>query len=357
MKDFRKTISRLLIALVVVAVVVLAVAGILGSRLSRSGASDFSADLEGFENGVYSAAGSGFAAATEVSCRLYSLWGTALSTVSRSYPDPMLASSDGYALVWSEGGTGITLLRAGGSTDLSFSGGVTAADVNDRGTAVILAGEVGYKGSVTAVDGTGAALYRVYLGTGYGVDTDISPDSRRLAILALNAEGSTVTLYALDSEDPLWETTLSGKTCFELEYLSDGRILVLCAESALFLGSDGRLLGEVSFDGEYLKAFDHGEGFAVLALGPYRSGSAGRVLVLDSAGNTLGSLDSGGDIEGLDAAGKYFALRGSDEVRIFDSSLKLLGRLEGTAGIQAALMRPSGSAIIVSGGGAAVFEP
>ena len=357
MKKTGRIIGKLLIGLVILAVTVLAASGVIGSRLNKKDNSGFSADLIGYENARFAAAGSGFAAVSDISCRLYGRNGDILCTASRSYSHLQIAGAEGCAAVWSEGGNGLTILRSSGAADLDFSGGVTAADMNDAGTAVILAGEIGYKGSVTVVDGENNAVYRVYIGSGYPLDADISPDSQRVAILSLTADGSSVAVYETDSEKVRAEYTSESRSCIDLEYLPDGRLLLISTDGAAFLKDDGKLLGELSFDGEYLKGFAKGEGFAVFLMGSYKAGSTGRILLSDTAGNILRSMDTTTETEGISAAGKYFAVRYSDETVLYDTDFNVLGSLQDTAGIQAAVMRSDGSAVIISGGRAAIFEP
>ena len=195
-----KALGRLAILLVVLAVAALAVAGVFGSRMNKKDSAGFRADLSGFESAAYARAGNGFAAVSGVSCRLYGANGDVLQTVSRSYSDVQIVGAEGCAAVWSEGGTGLTLLIGEQAKDLTFSGGVTGVDINDECTAAVLAGENGYKGSVSVYNGSGDGIYRVYVGSGYPVDAAVSPDSRSVAILSLTAEGSAVSVYRLDSE-------------------------------------------------------------------------------------------------------------------------------------------------------------
>jgi hypothetical protein len=357
MKKPGRIMGRILIGLVVLAVAVLAASGVIGSRMNKKDNSGFSADLLGYENARFAAAGSGFAAVSDISCRLYGRSGETLCTASRSYTELQIAGAESCAAVWSEGGAGITFLRPEGAADLNFSGGVTAADMNDEGTAVVLAGEIGYKGSVTVIDKLNSEVYRVYVGSGYPMDADISPDSRRVAILSLTAEGSSVTVYNTDSEKLYAEYRSEGRSCFDLEYLSDGRLMLVSTDGAAFLKDDGKLLGELSFDGEYLKGYASGEGFAVLLLGRYKAGNTGRILMADTAGNLLRSLEISAETESVSAAGKYIAVRYADETVLYDDEFRVTGSLEDTAGIQAAVMRSDGSAVIISGGRAAVYEP
>ncbi len=356
MKKSGGIIGKLLIGLVILAVTVLAASGVVGSRLNKKDNSGFSADLMGFENARFAAAGSGFAAVSDIACRLYGRNGEILCTASRSYPQLQIAGAEGCAAIWSEGGSALTILRASGAADLSYSGGVTAADMNDAGTAVVLAGEIGYKGSVTVVDEDNNAVYRVYIGSGYPIDADISPDSQRVAILSMTSEGSTVSVYDTDSDQVYAEYT-SENSFFELEYLADGRLMLVSSNGAAFLKDDGKLLGELTFDGEILKGYAAGDGFAVLLLGSYQAGSTGRILAADTAGNLLHSADTAAETEGVSAAGKYFAVRYTDETVLYDTGINVLGSLKDTAGIQAVVMRSDGSAVIITGGRAAIFEP
>ncbi len=357
MKKPDRIAGKVLIGLVVLAVAVLAASGVIGSRMNKKDNSGFSADLLGYENARFAAAGSGFAAVSDISCRLYGRNGETLCTASRSYPQLLIAGAEGCAAVWSEGGTGITFLRSAGAADLNFSGGVTAADMNNEGTAVVLAGEIGYKGSVTVVDSGNNEVYRVYIGSGYPLDADISPDSRRVAILCMTAEGSSISVYNTDSEKLYAEYVSEGRSCFDLEYLSDGRLMLVSLDRAAFLKDDGKLLGEQSFDGEYLKGYAAGDGYAVLLLGRYRAGNTGRMLMVDTAGNLLRSLEVSAETESVSAAGKYIAVRYADETVLYDAEFQVIGSLQDTAGIQAAVMRADGSAVIISGGRAAVYEP
>ena len=250
MKKTGKIIGKLLIGLVILAVTVLAASGVVGSKLNKKDNSGFSADMLGFENARFAAAGSGFAAVSDISCRLYGRNGEILCTASRSYPQLQIAGAEGCAAVWSEGGSDLTILRPSGHADLNFSGGVTAADVNDQGTAVVLAGEIGYKGSVTVVDGENSPVYRVYIGSGYPLDADISPDSRRVAILSLTAGGSSVSVYETDSEELRAEYTEEGRSCFDLEYLSDGRLMLVSSDRAAFV-IPGETMGSVIYPSTY----------------------------------------------------------------------------------------------------------
>jgi len=350
-------IGKLLIGLVILAVTILAASGIIGSRLNEQDSSAFNADLAGFENASFATAGSGFAAVSDISCRLYGSLGETLCTASRSYSKFQIGGAEGCAAVWSEGGTDLTLLRSGGAADFSFPGGITAVDVNDEGSAVVLSGEIGYKGSVTVIDAENNQVFRVYVGSGYPLDTAISPDSRRLAILCLTAEGCSVLVYNTDREEVFAAYSCEDSGCFAIEYLTDGKMMLTSFSELVFLKDDGKELGRQPFDGDYLQGIAKGSGFAALLLGRYNAGGGSRILVLDTSGSVTSTLENITEAESISAAGEYLAVRYGDAITVYDKGLNELGSLQNTAGIQAAFMRADGNALIISGGGAAIFEP
>ena len=88
-----------------------------------------------------------------------------------------------------------------------------------------------------------------------------------------------------------------------------------------------------------------------------RSGSAARLVTLDREGRVLASLDVQEEVESLSAAGRWIAVLYPDRVTLFDQELREKGSLENASGVQAALVRGDGSAIIVAGGSATICQP
>ena len=358
MKKSGSVFGKILLAIVILLVVAVGIAGFLTSMLSREQKNaSFSADLEGYESARFVPVGDGFAAMSEVAIRLYGANGDTLGTFARSYPNVMFAGGKTAVAAWSSGGTELSILKTDGeSFDLSYASGVTNVDLNDEGYAVVLAGEKGYKGSASVIRPDGAAAYRVYVGSGYPMDADISSDSRNVAILSMTADGSRVSIYSLDSEEPLNEWSGSN-AYFELEYLSGGRIFLLASDQAAVLSGDGKSVWEFPFSGEFLKDYTVSENGIVLVLGKYKTGSSGRIVLLDQSCNATAQRETDSDVLSISASGKELAVRYTDAITIYDGELNPKGSLDSAAGADAVLMRSDGSAIIISGGGAAIFEP
>lgn len=358
MKKTGSKSGKWVITAVILLVILLGGAGLVISLLNRHSTVHFSADLEGYEGSVFAPLGNGFAALNEVSVRLYGSGGETLQSLPRSYPDGMLASSESAAAVWSEGGTSVSILYTNGKNrDLSYSGGITAVDLNDDGCAVILAGEKGYKGFVDVIRPDGTEAYRVFIASGYPLDAAISPDSKHIAILSLTADGTRLSVYSTAEETPEleWEDT---ELYFDLEYLPGGRIFLISATKAVFLTASGTVAGEYPFGGDYLRDYSaDGTAGVVLALGQYQTGIAERIVSLNNDALETASLEYDSEIGAISTAGNHIAILGSDDVRLFDWALNERFSLGSAAGVQAVMMRTDGRAILISGGGAAIIEP
>ena len=343
---------------VILLVVLMGGAGLVISLLNRNSKTDFSADMEGYENSVFAPLGNGFAALNEVSVRIYGSHGETVQSLSRSYPNGMLATSEKAAAVWSEGGTAVTVLYTDGkSRDLNYSGGITAVDLNDDGCAVILAGEKGYKGFVDVIRPDGSEAYRVYIASGYPIDADISPDSKHIAILSLTADGTRLSVYSTSKETPEFEWEDPG-LYFDAEYLPGGRIFLISAEKAVFLTSTGTVAGKYQFNGDYLRDYSAaGTAGVVLVLGQYQNGTAERIVTMNNDAMETASLECNTEVSALSAAGSHIAVLGSDDLWLYDWELNERLSLGSAAGVQTVLMRADGRAILISGGGAAIIEP
>ena len=360
MKPVLRAVLRALGSLFLLLLVVLAVVGIVQN--SRSGETAevetaFSFDLYG-EN-RFTPVGRGLLVTSDAGLTLCDETGKTLIARTAGYAEPFTAYSGSYAAVWSQDSSRVILLsEKGETTELTLPGNGISAKVNGEGWGVFLSRESGSKGVATVVKPDGQAVYRVRLGSSYPVDAALSPGSDSLALLTLRGTGSHVGLYSLSQEEELYGWSGEEQVFFELQYLGDDALILLSTERAVFLDSRCESVNTYDYQGEYLKDYAlTGEGFVVLALGRHRNGSAGRLVTLDREGRFLASLEVQEEVEGLSAAGRWISVLYPDKVTLYDPELQEKGSLEQASGVQASLVRDDGSAIIIAGGDATIFEP
>ena len=136
------------------------------------------------------------------------------------------------------------------------------------------------------------------------------------------------------------------------------RLVTVSDTCVTFAGTDGGIDATYSYKGSYLREYDlGGEDFAVLQLNRYQSGSVGRVVSVAADGSVLGSIDVNREILDISASGRYLAVLYMDALVIYNRELKVYATLNGTDYAKAVLMRPDGSALLLSSESATLFLP
>jgi hypothetical protein len=84
-----------------------------------------------------------------------------------------------------------------------------------------------------------------------------------------------------------------------------------------------------------------------VCLSEYRAGGTCRLVTLDSKGSVLGQQEIRQDLVGLDIRGRQLLLQYSDTLELYDRRLSLRETAEGVLGIQRALLREKGDALLL----------
>lgn len=315
-------------------------------------------DFEMYSDSVFAELDGGLIVSSYAETSVFDKNGKLIMNMAYGAAEPIISTGGKYAAVWSVEGEEITVFGGGKSTVISAAGPLISVKTGVNGNIVAVTQENGYHGAVNVYKPDATPVYRVYLGTGYPIDAALSQNGNTLAVLMLTDAGSRVAVYSLGSEEEKASCEIDSKVCFDLAYMPGDRLCVMSQQGAVFLDRSANIVNTIDIGGEYLKdyALDR-DGCVVFVFGKYKTGSAGRAATFDSYGNELGSLDINSEPGSLSVNGKYIALQYNDSVVIYDRELKEYARLDNANGVKQALVRSDGSAIIVLGGKAAVFEP
>jgi len=168
---------------------------------------------------------------------------------------------------------------------------------------------------------------------------------------------SNVVLYDLTKEDPVANYDVSDGLVVSIGQQGD-RLVTVSDTGLTFAGTDGTIDASYAFGEEYLREYDlGGEDFAVVQLNRYQSGSVGKVISVAADGTELGSLDVNREILDLSASDRYLAVLYMDSLVIYNRELQVYATLNGTDYAKAVLMRPDGSALLLSSESATLFLP
>ena len=299
--------------------------------------------------------------------RLYSGSGAVYVDEGVSLEHPAVDSAGSRAIAYDAGGQ---RLYAYGDRapafDLELEGAILSATVNESGWVAVTAQETRHKGAVIVYSPAGQAVMQADFTSSFVMDAAVSPDSRSVAVLTVGLSGggfeSTVSVYPLEGGRtdgvPAASCPVGNNVILDLRW-TDGGIWCLGDSGAALVTPEGALAAACGFDGRYLKAFSlEGDGFAVMLLGKYRSGTAAELSVLDSKGNTT-SLPVGEQVLSLSAAGRYIAVLTAGRLDIYTHDLTLYDSLdlEDAQSARTVILRPDGTAVLISSESARLYVP
>ena len=131
------------------------------------------------------------------------------------------------------------------------------------------------------------------------------------------------------------------------------------AEDGLhFLSVSGSMTADYSFHGDSLRRCSlDGEGFAVVLLGHYKSGSQCRLVTVDDSGAEIASLEVNSDVLDLSVSGRYVAALFSDHLTIYDKLLGECATMDDVSSVRQVMMRSDGSAVLAGLTAASLYLP
>ena len=277
---------------------------------------------------------------------------------------PGLSGGGAHAVGYDVGGTELyvidgeeTVLALQASEDEPF----LAASLNGGDYLAVTAEKKGYKGSVSVYDPQGELLFAFQSADHFLTDACVLSDNATVAVAALGQkDGAFLTnlvYYPLNSKESCGSCPISGGLVMGMG--SVGGTLAAVADNCLtFTDAKGNVKGSYTYNGGFLREFDLGGGdFVPLLLGRYKSGSAGRLVTVNTAGEEIASLSVDEQILNISAAGRYVAVLYADRMVVYTRELQEYAILMDTTSARDVLMRADGSALLLEEEKATLFLP
>ena len=277
---------------------------------------------------------------------------------------PALAVGGGRAVAYDVGGTELYVVDSEGeqmTLTADPSEPFLAATLNDDGWLAVTAERDNCKGAVDVYSAQGDLMFTFRSSQRFVTDAYVTDDDSYLAAVTLGQEDSVfvsnIVLYDLTETEPVADYDISDGLVLEISQ-QDNRIVTVSDTVLTLADSKGTVEGSYSYGSEYLREYDTaGDDFTVLLLNRYQTGSVGRLVTVGTDGQELGSLDVQQEILGVSAAGRYLAVLYMDSLVIYNQQLQEYATLRGTDYARSVLMRPDGSALLLSSESAILFLP
>lgn len=307
---------------------------------------------------------SGIVTASAAGAHYYGLDGEPLAEEVRSMENPVLSASHTTAVVYDAGNQTLFSFRNGEknfSLTLTGSADLLSARPNNSGWLAVTAQQSGYRGAVTVYNSNGSAAIQISLSSTFAVDAAVSPDGRTVAVVTIGQENgaffSRLLFYPVDQEEPSAQVDLGGITVLDMDYDED-LLWILGEDCLLTITPDGQTVQRYCFSPNYLKGCSlGGDGFALLLVGRYRSGSATQALIVDGSAQVIHSLALTGQVLDYAAAGPYCALLSGSNLSLYNEDLEYFAGLENTQAARKVALTPNGSAVLANDQQAWLYIP
>lgn len=324
-------------------------------------------DYDASSNNRFAALGDKLVVLSETSLRLLDPDGGEVWSVNVSMTSPALSRGGGRAVAYDVGGLELYVVDEGGEVahlTADQEEPFIAATLNAEGWLAVTAEKRGYKGWVGVYDQDMELVFEFKSSRRFVTDAYVTDDCTALAAVTLGQESSVFVSNII-----LFDLTKPGEAELMADYdIADGLVAAIGQESGklvtvsdtclTFADTKGEATDTYSYGGAYLRDYDlSGDGFAVLLLNRYQSGSVGRLVTVDTEGAELGSLDVNEEVLSVSASGRYLAVLYTDRLVIYNQDLQVYASLRGTDYAREVLMRADGSALLLSSESAGLFLP
>lgn len=309
---------------------------------------------------------SGVVTVSAAGAHYYGLDGEQLAEEVRSLENPVLTASRTTAVAYDAGNQTLFAFRGGEEyfkLTLEGSADLLSARPNEGGWLAVTAQQSGYKGAVTVYDRKGEPVIQISLSSTFAVDAAVSPDGQTVAVVTIGQQSgsffSRLLLYRVNQKEPFAQIDLGGLTVLDMDF--DENLIWLVGEDRLLTVSlmpEGETVQSYYFSPNYLKGCSlGGDGFALLLMGRYRSGSATQALRVDGSAQAVQSIPLTGQVLDYAAAGEYCALLTGSRLALYNGSMEQFSDVENTQAARKVALSPNGSAVLANDQQAWLYIP
>lgn len=312
----------------------------------------------------FAALGDTLVVLSDTSLKLLGQGGEELWSANVQMKAPALATSGGRAVAYDVGGRELYVLDEKGevaSFQMDEEEPLIAAALNGKGWLAVTAEKQNYKGCVSVYNAKMEKVFDFNSSRRFVSDACVTDDCAYLAAVTLGQEDGTfvsnIVLYDLTQTEPVANYSVRDGLVMNITQQS-GKLVAVSDNKLTIADASGQIGGEYSYGGAYLREYDcGGDGYTVLLLNRYQSGSVGRLVTVGTDGEELASLDVHEEVLSISAAGRYIAVLYTDSLVVYNPDLQAYATLKGTGYAKEALVRTDGSALLVASESARLFLP
>ena len=321
-------------------------------------------DYDASSSNRFAALGDTLVVLSDTSLKLLGQGGEELWSANVQMKAPALATGGGRAVAYDVGGRELYVLDEKGevaSFEMNEEEPLIAATLNGKGWLAVTAEKQNYKACVSVYNAKMEKVFDFNSSRRFVSDACVTDDCAYLAAVTLGQEDGTfvsnIVLYDLTQTEPVANYSVRDGLVTSITQQS-GKLVTVSDNKLTIADTAGQIAGEYSYGGAYLREYDcGGDGYTVLLLNRYQSGSVGRLVTVGTDGEELASLDVHEEVLSVSAVGRYIAVLYTDSLVVYNPDLQAYATLRGTGYAKEALVRTDGSALLIASESARLFLP
>lgn len=248
---------------------------------------------------------------------------------------PVICSENSSFAVYEPGKERLYIIEKGELKTFDSTERIISAEISG-GCYVLCTEKDGYKGCATVYDSELSESYEWRVSSGYVLSAALSDKGKRLAVLSVNSEGSTLQILDTESTEPIAEESFPGELGAAVSWISD-RIVLLTDCAVHTMSEKGRETETFRFNEMHLASWSFSDNAVLVALQKHESGGKAQLLSLNENCRVLGRQETDNKLKSLDAQGKYFLVLSGDEALVYDKNLRVQGSKTSAGALKALL--------------------
>ena len=274
---------------------------------------------------------------------------------------PVISAAGSYALAYDSNGAQLFVLRNAVVTQrytATGEQGILSARINTSGWTAVVEQATGYKAAVTVYDTSFQPRLTENISSSYIMDAALSDDNATLALVSIGEDATgfqtVLIFYNVSDGMEIGRYVLGSDVVLDLRWRSD--TLWVQGEYGAYCVADHQLKASYTDAARFLQQFSlGGEGFASLYFCKYQGGTTGSLTLLEADG-TQNSVGINEEVLSVSAAGGYVAVLTGSQLTIYNRDLTVFAATE-SGGARRVQMRGDGTAVLISGNSATLFQP
>jgi|GEM_PF-1695011 len=207
------------------------------------------------------------------------------------YSNPVVKPSDKYILAYDLGSNKLEIFNSFSRVfEYKSDAPIYGASITDKGNAVYITTEKGYKSAVHVMNTGFNVKYKCMFKKDYIVSADIDDKAEKLAVAGFYADSgdylSRVILYATNSETPVKIIEIQGEQPYGVK-INTGGVYAVFENSFRCYDSSGNSVSTYDFAYRKIQKMSLTSEYAVLVLSEKTLGTDDRILIFDVNGDVL----------------------------------------------------------------------